>query len=43
MDLFAAAGGLGLGLVQAGFDLRLAVEQDAAAAAAHTANRPGGS
>lgn len=41
VDLFSGAGGFGLGLSGAGCGLRLAFEQDAAAAAAHTANLPG--
>lgn len=41
VDLFAGAGGASLGLVQAGFDLRLAAEIDPSYAATHEANLPG--
>jgi DNA (cytosine-5)-methyltransferase 1 len=41
VDLFAGAGGASLGLVQAGFDLRLAAEMEPAFAATHDANLPG--
>ena len=41
VDLFAGAGGFGLGLTRAGFDVRLAVEMDPAAAIAHALNVPG--
>jgi DNA (cytosine-5)-methyltransferase 1 len=41
VDLFAGAGGASLGLVQAGFDLRLAAEIDPQYASTHEANLPG--
>lgn len=41
VDLFSGAGGASLGLVQAGFDLRLAAEVDPGYAATHEANLPG--
>lgn len=41
VDLFAGAGGASLGLVQSGFDLRLAVEVDSRYASTHLANLPG--
>ncbi len=41
VDLFAGAGGGSLGLVQSGFDLRLAVEMDADAADTHRRHLPG--
>ncbi len=41
VDLFAGAGGASLGLVQSGFDLRLAVEIDPRYASTHVANLPG--
>ena len=40
IDLFAGVGGLSLGACRAGFDLRLAVEKDTHAAAAHACNFP---
>jgi DNA (cytosine-5)-methyltransferase 1 len=40
IDLFAGVGGLSLGAVRAGFDLKLAVELDKHALAAHTLNFP---
>jgi DNA (cytosine-5)-methyltransferase 1 len=41
VDLFAGAGGASLGLVQSGFDLRLAVEVEPRYASTHVANLPG--
>jgi DNA (cytosine-5)-methyltransferase 1 len=41
VDLFSGAGGASLGLVEAGFDLRLAVEMDALAASTHKKHLPG--
>lgn len=41
VDLFAGAGGLSLGLTQAGFDLRWSVEIDPSAAATHERHLPG--
>lgn len=41
VDLFSGAGGGSLGLIQAGYDVRFAVEVDAFAAATHRANLPG--
>lgn len=41
VDLFSGAGGASLGLVQAGFDLRAAVELDADAAQTHDLHLPG--
>lgn len=41
VDLFAGAGGASLGLVQAGFDLRLSVEVDPHAAQTHRQHLPG--
>jgi DNA (cytosine-5)-methyltransferase 1 len=41
IDLFAGAGGASLGLVQAGFDLLLAVELEEAASRTHRAHLPG--
>jgi DNA (cytosine-5)-methyltransferase 1 len=41
VDLFAGAGGASLGLVRAGFDLRLAAEIEPDYAASHEANLPG--
>ncbi|HEX5143319.1 MAG TPA: DNA cytosine methyltransferase [Mycobacterium sp.] len=41
IDLFSGAGGGGLGLVQAGFDLRWSVDIDADAAATHHRHLPG--
>lgn len=41
IDLFAGVGGLSLGASRAGFGLRLAVEKDAKAFAAHGLNFPG--
>jgi DNA (cytosine-5)-methyltransferase 1 len=41
VDLFSGAGGASLGLVNAGFDLRLAVDADPVYALTHTANLPG--
>lgn len=40
IDLFAGAGGLSLGAARAGFELKLAVETDAAAIATHKSNFP---
>ncbi|HEV2376126.1 MAG TPA: DNA cytosine methyltransferase, partial [Streptosporangiaceae bacterium] len=40
-DLFCGAGGASLGLVTAGFDLRLAVDMDPVFGLTHTANLPG--
>lgn len=40
LDLFAGAGGATLGLLQAGYDVRLAVDYDAAACATHAAAHP---
>lgn len=40
IDLFSGAGGLSLGLEQAGFDVRVAVEYDPVHAATHTFNFP---
>src|ERR1022692_4247734 len=42
VDLFCGAGGASLGLVNAGFDLRLAVDMDPAYGLTHGANLPGG-
>lgn len=41
VDLFSGAGGASLGLVQAGWDLRLAMDADPACGLTHTANLPG--
>jgi DNA (cytosine-5)-methyltransferase 1 len=41
LDLFSGAGGASLGLVRAGWDLRLATDIDAACALTHQANLPG--
>src|SRR5262249_43059071 len=41
VDLFCGAGGASLGLIGAGFDLRLAADIDPACALTHTANLPG--
>ena len=41
VDLFSGAGGGSLGLVQAGFDLRMAVEMDRGAALTHQRHLPG--
>jgi DNA (cytosine-5)-methyltransferase 1 len=41
IDLFSGAGGASLGLVQAGYDLRLAVDLDPMYGATHEANLPG--
>jgi DNA (cytosine-5)-methyltransferase 1 len=41
VDLFAGAGGASLGLVAAGFDLRLASDVSSACGLTHTANLPG--
>ena len=41
IDLFCGAGGASLGLVRAGWDLRLAADVDAACALTHRANLPG--
>lgn len=41
IDLFAGVGGLSLGACRAGFNLRLSVEKDPFAFAAHSANFPG--
>lgn len=41
IDLFSGAGGASLGLVDAGFDLRLAVDMSTACSLTHKANLPG--
>jgi DNA (cytosine-5)-methyltransferase 1 len=41
IDLFAGAGGLSLGALRAGFDVRLAAEIEPAFASTHAANLPG--
>jgi DNA (cytosine-5)-methyltransferase 1 len=41
VDLFCGAGGASLGLVRAGWDLRLAADADAACSRTHQANLPG--
>lgn len=41
VDLFSGAGGASLGVVNAGFDLRLAVDMDPVYGLTHTANLPG--
>ena len=41
IDLFCGAGGASLGLVQAGWDLRLATDVDPKCAMTHVANLPG--
>jgi DNA (cytosine-5)-methyltransferase 1 len=41
VDLFCGAGGASLGLVQAGWDLRLAADADQACSLTHRANLPG--
>lgn len=41
IDLFSGAGGASRGLVEAGFDLRLAVDVDPPSAETHHANLPG--
>jgi DNA (cytosine-5)-methyltransferase 1 len=41
IDLFCGAGGASLGLVKAGWDLRLAVDADPSCAQTHAANLPG--
>ena len=41
VDLFSGAGGASLGLVNAGFDLRLAVDISDACGLTHKANLPG--
>jgi DNA (cytosine-5)-methyltransferase 1 len=41
VDLFSGAGGASLGLVQAGFDLRLAIDLDPVFGLTHEANLPG--
>jgi DNA (cytosine-5)-methyltransferase 1 len=41
VDLFCGAGGASLGLVQAGWDLRLATDADPACSLTHQANLPG--
>jgi DNA (cytosine-5)-methyltransferase 1 len=41
VDLFCGAGGASLGLVQAGWDLRLAADTDQACSLTHQANLPG--
>lgn len=41
VDLFCGAGGASLGLVRAGFDLRLAADSDPACGMTHKANLPG--
>jgi DNA (cytosine-5)-methyltransferase 1 len=41
IDLFCGAGGASLGLVRAGWDLRLAVDADPTCAQTHAANLPG--
>jgi DNA (cytosine-5)-methyltransferase 1 len=41
VDLFCGAGGLSLGLTQAGFDVILAVDRDDEAVATHRAHHPG--
>ncbi len=41
IDLFCGAGGASLGLVEAGWDLRLAVDADPSCARTHAANLPG--
>jgi DNA (cytosine-5)-methyltransferase 1 len=41
IDLFCGAGGASLGLVRAGWDLRLAVDADGACGVTHAANLPG--
>lgn len=41
IDLFCGAGGASLGLIQAGFDLRLSADFDPACGLTHTANLPG--
>ena len=41
VDLFRGAGGASLGLVQSGWDLRLAVDADRACGLTHAANLPG--
>lgn len=41
IDLFCGAGGASLGLVQAGWDLRLATDVDLSCAVTHRANLPG--
>ena len=42
IDLFCGAGGASLGLVRAGWDLRLATDVDPACSMTHQANLPGG-
>ena len=41
VDLFCGAGGASLGLVRAGYDLRLAADSDPACGMTHKANLPG--
>ena len=41
MDLFCGAGGLSLGLTEAGFDVILGVDNDDDALETHRANHPG--
>src|SRR6266480_1527080 len=41
VDLFCGAGGASLGLVRAGWDLRLATDVDLACSLTHQANLPG--
>lgn len=41
VDLFSGAGGASLGIVNAGYDLRLAIDVDSACGLTHSANLPG--